>query len=83
MPEREKASWRVKAADLAARPSRRRRLIDAIGDLGLHGPADIRAQLRSPLNAVRERIAGMTLPDDQDRFERRARDSRARLADDE
>ena len=58
MPEREKASWRVKAADLAARPSRRRRLIDAIGDLGLHGPANIRAQLRSALNAVREQSPG-------------------------
>ena len=68
VPEREKASWRVKAADLAARPSRRLRLIDVIGDLGLPARADLRAQLRSALDVVRERIAGMTLPDDQDRF---------------
>lgn len=68
MPERESASWRVKSADLTARPSRRRRLIDLIGDIALRGPPEIQAQLRAALEAACQRIAGMTFPDDYDRF---------------
>ena len=58
VPEREKASWRVKAADLAARPSRRLRLIDVIGDWGLPARAIFGAELRSALDVARSGSPG-------------------------
>jgi hypothetical protein len=68
MQERESSSWRVKTADLTARQSRRRRLIDMIGDVALLGPIEIHARLRTTLDAARERVTRMTLPDDRDLF---------------
>jgi hypothetical protein len=56
-PEREFAHWPVKTGDLVARPSRRRELIDKVGDFALYGPADLQAKLRDALTHARDRVA--------------------------
>jgi hypothetical protein len=66
--ERESAYWPVKVADLMARPSRHRQLIDIIGHLALEGPADIHDNLRKALSKAWDRIAPLNFPDDNDRI---------------
>jgi Protein of unknown function (DUF1403) len=56
----------VKRADLLARPSRRREFIDKAGDYALYGPADLQAQLRDALVAVRDRVARGAQSDEGD-----------------
>ena len=60
-PEREPRHWPVKTADLLARPSRRRELIDKAGDYAIYGPAELHAKLRDALMQARDRVAQSTI----------------------
>lgn len=54
--EQEPSTWRVKRADLDARPSRRRRLSDTIGDYVFHAEPKRLEALRAALEQARNEI---------------------------
>jgi hypothetical protein len=64
--EQELNAWRVKRADLDARPSRRARLSDAISDYVFHAEAECLAALRTALEQARNDIRQNKSDDDDD-----------------
>ena len=63
--EQEASTWRVKRADLDARPSRRNRLSDTIGDYVFHAEPKQLEALRAALEQARNEI-GQKPNDDED-----------------
>jgi hypothetical protein len=59
----ESSNWKVKRADLEAKPSRQHRLWDRIGEYAIGGPKVEAKALRAALEAANTRIAGSNIDD--------------------
>lgn len=66
LAEPEPAAWKVKRADLVARPSRRCQLTDAIGVLTLEGPVELHGMMSAALGDECKRIESLSHPSDGD-----------------